>query len=110
MEKEDQFTFNAFNSTVNDILFSQNRFRIPRYQRPYSWEQEIIDDFWQDTIVAEDNDYFIGSFVFWFDAVFDDLFYVVDGQQRLTTITILFAVIRDILNNLDENTLFCSLR
>lgn len=79
-------------------LLETGFYTIPRFQRPYSWDQVNVEDFWQDTIVAEDKDYFIGSFVFWRDSKLDDLFHVVDGQQRLTTVTILFAALRDIFD------------
>lgn len=93
-----------YDTSIKTLLES-GFYKIPRFQRPYSWDQENVDDFWQDTIVAEDVDYFIGSFVFWRDSKLDDLFYVVDGQQRLTTITILFATLRDIFDSENQNTL-----
>ena len=68
-------------------------FYIPRFQRPYSWDDENLSDFWNDVVVDQSEDYFIGSMV-----VFKkekQQFGVVDGQQRLTTITILLCVIRD---------------
>ena len=38
-------------------------YKIPRFQRPYSWDRENVEDFWNDAVVADDPDYFIGSFV-----------------------------------------------
>lgn len=40
----------AIDKDVKDILTS-NYYKIPRFQRPYSWEAEHIIDFWNDTIV-----------------------------------------------------------
>ena len=74
-------------------------YKIPRFQRPYSWDQENVDDFWSDAIASSDADYFIGSFVLYQEPGAADVFMVVDGQQRLTTATILLAVIR---NGFDE--------
>ncbi len=74
-------------------VFETGYYRIPRFQRPYSWEKEQIIEFWNDTIKENVADYFIGSIV-----VFkknDDLFGIVDGQQRLTTITMILCSLRD---------------
>lgn len=68
-------------------------FHIPRFQRPYSWEKEHIDQFWFDTIKNHNNEYFIGSFVLFKKE--DDLYGIVDGQQRITTITLILCALRD---------------
>lgn len=66
---------------------------IPRFQRPYSWEKEHIDEFWNDTILGSESDYFIGSIVVYKQE--NDIFGIVDWQQRLTTITMLLCALRD---------------
>ena len=33
-------------------------YKIPRFQRPYSWDQENVDDFWSDAVTSEADDYF----------------------------------------------------
>ena len=65
-------------------LLSEAYYRIPRFQRPYSWDHGNVEEFWKDAVVETDGDYFIGNFV-----VYDEkgTLGVVDGQQRLTTIT-----------------------
>lgn len=80
-------------------------YKIPRFQRPYSWDQENVDDFWSDAITSEVEDYFIGSFVFYREDAGSDVFMVVDGQQRLTTATILLAAIRNGLSSIGEAAL-----
>jgi len=74
-------------------LLTTGYYIIPRFQRPYSWDNENIIDFWTDTVVNNSSDYFIGSMVVY--TLGDRRFGVVDGQQRLTTIMILLSVIRD---------------
>ena len=68
-------------------------FEIPRFQRPYSWSAEERADFWRD--VVEDNaaGYFIGPMVVF--SLGKQRFGIVDGQQRLTSLTLLLVAIRD---------------
>jgi len=82
---------------VKSILES-GFYLIPRFQRPYSWDRENIEDFWTDTIVESDSDYFIGPIVVYKNR--DGSYGITDGQQRLTTITMVLCCIR---NFLDEN-------
>jgi len=82
---------------VRSILQS-GYYRIPRFQRPYSWEKDHILDFWTDIIIDSDDDYFIGSMVVYKQE--KGYFGIVDGQQRMTTITILLCVLRNVMNDL----------
>jgi uncharacterized protein with ParB-like and HNH nuclease domain len=66
---------------------------IPRFQRPFSWEKEHVEDFWQDSVTDVKKDYFIGAFVTY--EISSSSYGLVDGQQRLTTITIALCAIRD---------------
>ncbi|MBK1674984.1 RloF protein [Ectothiorhodospira shaposhnikovii] len=76
-----------------ESLLDSSYFHIPRFQRPYSWEDEHVQDFWDDVVANQADDYFIGSMVVFKNS--KQRFGVVDGQQRLTTITILLCVLRD---------------
>lgn len=87
--------------TVKSLL-TGDFYRIPRFQRPYSWDRDNVTEFWQDAVATEDPDYFIGSFVVYRSSGAHEPLNVVDGQQRLTTITLLLAVVRDELNRLGE--------
>lgn len=73
-------------------LLKQSYYRIPRFQRPYSWERVNVEEFWNDAIVENESDYFIGNFVVFVDK---NALGVVDGQQRLTTITLLLCALRN---------------
>ncbi len=75
-------------------LLKEGFYRIPRFQRPYSWDRENIEDFWNDIVVNSDGDYFIGAMVVYRPSGSDTSF-VVDGQQRLTTIVMILAAIRN---------------
>jgi hypothetical protein len=82
-------------------LFLSSFFKIPRFQRPYSWDKGNIEDFWADIIASGKRDHFIGSMVFYTENNDTELF-VVDGQQRLTTITIFLAALRDTFSEVGE--------
>lgn len=79
-------------------VLSSNYYNIPRFQRPYSWAREHIEDYWNDTIAESDeDDYFIGSMVIY--RINSDVCGVVDGQQRMTTIMMLLCALRDEMIN-----------
>jgi uncharacterized protein with ParB-like and HNH nuclease domain len=86
------------NDTDIESLLDGSYFHIPRFQRPYSWDEENINDFWNDVVATKSNDYFIGSMVVYKKS--KQQFGVVDGQQRLTTITIILCVLRDCFKEL----------
>ena len=86
-----------------ETLLGAGYFYIPKFQRPYSWDESNLLEFWDDVITHPSPDYFIGSMV-----VFKrdkNRFGVVDGQQRLTTITILLCVLRDKFNEVGISNL-----
>ena len=86
-----------------ESLLAGRFFSIPRFQRPYSWDDENIGDLWNDVMSAKGEDYFIGSMVVYREGKQE--FSVVDGQQRLTTITLLLCAIRDAFAGLGEQDL-----
>jgi uncharacterized protein with ParB-like and HNH nuclease domain len=72
-------------------------YQIPEYQRPYVWSKERVEELWEDVMMQFQEDksknYFLGSIVITTNA--DKQRYdIVDGQQRITTLTILFLVLR----------------
>lgn len=70
---------------------------VPIYQRAYAWEEKNIKELLQDIHQSQPNDYFIGSIVIT-KTLDEEIWEVVDGQQRIATILILFAAIRNFLN------------
>jgi hypothetical protein len=100
--------------TVSDLFSSPFHFSVPHYQRPYSWTTaeagQLLDDFLAAAGIGGDPaamkpDYFLGTII-----LIDEgggslpkgrereprLFEIVDGQQRLVTLAILAAVLRDL--------------
>lgn len=103
-------------STISSILNIKNRqYEIPRFQREYSWEKKHYKEFLEDMIsninIKEDEievtQYFMGTMLFVGDKdkPSKEPVYVVDGQQRLTTVTILFSAIAQIFKKLGNSVL-----
>jgi len=99
-------------------IFNEKFFRIPDFQRGYSWKKNQLEDFWEDLInLKEDSNHYTGLLtvesidkesIANIENWKDDLwlfkkglkaYYLIDGQQRLTTSIIL---IHEILNQCDE--------
>lgn len=98
----------AKESKLEDIFNNQREYEIPIYQRPYSWEEKQVDDLLNDLWDEfEENledignaEYFIGSIIS-IEREEGKFFEIVDGQQRLTTLNLLFATLIDLLNGTD---------
>lgn len=79
----------------------KNQLVIPIYQRVYSWEKEQCKQLWDDIIKIGGDDkmdgHFIGSILYVLDGIThsDNALLIIDGQQRLTTITLLLTALRD---------------
>ncbi len=82
-----------------------NQFVIPIYQRLYSWKKEQCEQLWDDIIKIGGNDkmngHFIGSILYVLDGIkhSNNPLLIIDGQQRLTTITLLFIALRNHLSD-----------
>ncbi|NHB53028.1 DUF262 and DUF1524 domain-containing protein [Helicobacter pylori] len=84
--------------------YQNNQFVIPIYQRLYSWEKEQCKQLWDDIIKIGGNDkmngHFIGSILYVLDGnTPSSPLLIIDGQQRLTTITLLFIALRNHLSD-----------
>lgn len=86
--------------TVETLFSGQRNFFIPRFQRPYSWDDDNITQFWNDVTSGEQANYFIGSMVSY--TVGKHSYALVDGQQRITTIMILLCCLRDTFAQLED--------
>ncbi|MCY4490095.1 MAG: DUF262 and DUF1524 domain-containing protein [Thaumarchaeota archaeon] len=95
------------------FLDGTNQFSIPIYQRPYSWKEQECMQLWEDIEKVAQNDnitsHFIGSIVYIDDGLCPvtgvPKRMVIDGQQRLTTISLLLAALGEIFEeNGNKNT------
>ncbi len=81
-------------------------FVVPEYQRQYSWTDEELEDLWTDFVDAYNapkrEDYFLGSLVVVVDKE-NAKQYIVDGQQRITTLMIMLNVLRKVYPNINDD-------
>ncbi|MDE2937697.1 MAG: DUF262 domain-containing protein [Chloroflexota bacterium] len=82
------------------IINGPKQFVIPVFQRDYAWGPDQCDRMWEDVLKASadaDAQHFLGSFVYVQDSVGAGFasWLVIDGQQRLTTLTLLMIALRD---------------
>ena len=119
-------TIKATELPLLKIFGNDYRFEIPDYQRPYAWTTEQVSDLFDDLQHAIDENekifddlqpaidgnekiqeippYFLGSIVIIKNSA-EPLARIVDGQQRITTLTILFCVLRELSNPENKNTI-----
>lgn len=98
-------SFEAKDYPISDIL-NKAVFDIPRNQRRYVWKKENWNDLFEDLVfsIAQEKPHFVGSIVLEGDRKKDGLAYytIIDGQQRLTTITLLLLAI---MKHFHENSM-----
>lgn len=88
-------------SSLHDVLTSGRHYEIPDYQRRYRWDVSKIDELWEDIVdLYKDQDhrkieYLLGSIVTVNGNKTTEM--VVDGQQRLVSLTLMFCAIRNSL-------------
>lgn len=100
--------------SLGNLFQLKPKFVVPKFQRNYSWDEEQVDELWNDLVEnfqaylkcvtgegtpnIDDAQYLLGSVVLVEgNKEFPGECIVVDGQQRLATLTIMFCVMRDIL-------------
>lgn len=100
-ENIDNIPIDSTTKTIQNCLRTC-LYRVPQFQRPYSWENEQLLEFWNDVVKAN-GDFFFGSTVTWVSEereLFNDTHSIIDGQQRLTTSTIILSAIRDMFKRI----------
>ncbi|MEL1135060.1 DUF4268 domain-containing protein [Desulfitobacterium sp. THU1] len=101
------------------VLFQNRLFRIPDYQRGYAWKHEQLVDFWEDLLNLHDDRYHYTGLLSlkavsrkgtrrwhddeWLLDIGYKPFHVVDGQQRLTTFSILMYEITAFIKSIQDN-------
>lgn len=99
-------TFKPENKTISEIFNCDGIYRIPNYQRQYSWTNEQLEVLWEDLYEGYENKsndrcYFLGSIVVVKSGDYLDL---IDGQQRITTLMIMMDVLRKTFPNINADS------
>ena len=101
--------FEAKDYPISDIL-TKSVFDIPRNQRRYVWKKENWQDIYEDIVfsITENKPHFIGSIVLEGNKKENGLTYytIIDGQQRITTITIALLAIMKLFYEKDMKNEF----
>jgi uncharacterized protein with ParB-like and HNH nuclease domain len=90
--------------TYRQIMGNGMRYEIPKFQRDYTWEAEQWDDLWfdiQSLISEEETEHYLGYLVL--QTTDNKNYYIIDGQQRLTTLSIIILSVLKCLDDLAEN-------
>lgn len=98
--------FNTANQTFRQLMGNGLIYRVPSFQRDYSWTEEEWEDLWQDMLglLEEEGEpaHYLGYLVL--QSTDNKQFEIIDGQQRLTTISILIlASLKRLQTLVDED-------
>ena len=95
--------------TLNTIIGNGKSYQVPIYQRDYSWDKDDWEDLWNDIEeIPSDKTHYLGYLVLQPIKDGEESFWIIDGQQRLTTLSILALAITALLDkwtkeNVDAN-------
>lgn len=94
----------AKEKNFREIITNEKKFKIPFFQRHYVWEKEDWERLFNDLYESFKNkkDHFLGSIILKRSQGHDNFANVIDGQQRLTTFSILFKILYDKLDAADK--------
>ena len=93
-------TLTAEQKSIYKIFSGDTKYLIPPYQRAYSWNEEQCSEFFEDikeSFLSDESDgYFIGNIVIAKSSEFENTLEVIDGQQRLITLTLFIQVLLEL--------------
>ena len=91
----------AKDERMSSITEGSNVFlNVPRYQRGYAWTRDNVDDLLRDMSAVPSGQFFVGTVILHIQQNDSETYNLIDGQQRMTTCTMLLATIRDKLMSL----------
>ncbi len=96
-------SFHTDNVMLGEVLGNGKKYSVPIYQRNYAWNIDHWEELWADILEiyhGNTQGHFIGSIVLLSDNQEDNIFEIIDGQQRLTTISILVIAVLSRMKNL----------
>lgn len=84
--------------TLNTILGNGKSYKVPIYQRDYSWSKDDWEDLWHDILeIPNDKTHYLGYMVLQPENASKDSYWIIDGQQRLTTLSILCLAVTSLI-------------
>jgi len=88
---------------LNETLGNGKIYRVPQFQRDYSWDKDNWEDLWNDIELAVENKtaHYMGSVVL--QSTNNKEYLIIDGQQRFTTLTLLTLAVISSIQNLVDN-------
>ena len=93
-------------TSFGDLISNGKIYRVPPFQRDYSWTEENWEDLWQDIIMLHNNiniSHYMGAIVLQNSNIADKEFTIIDGQQRLATLSIIAIAVIEKIRQLVEN-------
>lgn len=106
MSKKANLNLETANYSFGNIISNSEKYKVPQYQRDYSWDREQWEDLWQDILDIhkspddEREAHYMGYLVLQKHTI-DELI-VIDGQQRLTTLSIIILAALQILKKSND--------
>ena len=101
---------NDINAFTLEKIFDSGNYIIPIYQRNYAWKEgqilQLIHDIYDFSKTNPEQNYYIGTLVVYKRLEDASLFETIDGQQRLTTLNILYSVLKNVYHLKEELSSF----
>ncbi|GAB1402196.1 DUF262 domain-containing protein [Elusimicrobiota bacterium] len=97
--------FSAETKNFKELFLLDNIYKIPKFQRDYSWDNSNFEweDLWKDIISKDSDKHYIGFIVLKSESKKTKELEVIDGQQRLATITIIILAALELLKEFIQN-------
>ncbi|MDP8964106.1 MAG: DUF262 domain-containing HNH endonuclease family protein [Cyanobacteriota bacterium] len=92
-------------TSFGDLIGNGKIYRVPPFQRDYSWNEENWEDLWQDILTLHttpDASHYMGALVLQNSGTSDKEFTIIDGQQRLATLSIVAIAVIEKIRKLVE--------
>lgn len=88
-------------ANFSDLLGNRKTYRVPTYQRDYSWESDNWEDLWEDIVKTREDRgiHYMGAIVLQISKD-NDTITIIDGQQRFATLSILALAVIEKINQL----------
>lgn len=101
-------SFSARQTNINEVLSRNTVYYIPFNQRKYVWGEKEWNDLFEDLFLVQQKkkyNHFLGSVVFAEEKKNSNMYSIIDGQQRLVTLSILFSALMFNLQAIGESSI-----